>query len=187
MNAATLPPPTWATIDDLMKYDGKAELIGGKVVPQMAIGIRHNVIAGEIFAELRSYCKARKSCLAFMDNVGFRVPELSSERESFSPDAAYFAGPISRDDPNFVDGPPTFAVEVRSPEDYGPQAEREIAAKRADYFEAGTKVVWDVDPEAEIVMLYVPGQPAQTFRRGERAHAEPAVPGWSMSVEDIFG
>ena len=40
---------------------------------------------------------------------------------------------------------PVFAVEVRSEGDYGPAAEREMAAKRADYFAAGTKVVWDVD------------------------------------------
>ena len=29
-----------------------------------------------------------------------------------------------------------------------------MAAKRADYFEAGTKVVWDVDPEAELIQCY---------------------------------
>ena len=50
----------------------------------------------------------------------------------------------------FIEGPPTFAVEVRSENDYGPAAEREMAAKRADYFEAGTLVVWDVDPDAEV-------------------------------------
>jgi hypothetical protein len=37
------------------------------------------------------------------------------------------------------------AVEVRSEGDYGPAAEREMAAKRRDYFAAGTQVVWDVD------------------------------------------
>ena len=46
----------------------------------------------------------------------------------------------------FVEGTPTLAVEVRSEEDYGPTAESEMAEKRADYFEAGTLVVWDVNP-----------------------------------------
>jgi hypothetical protein len=35
-------------------------------------------------------------------------------------------------------------VEVRSEGDYGPRAEQELARKRADYFEAGTRAVWDV-------------------------------------------
>ena len=38
----------------------------------------------------------------------------------------------------FFQGAPVFAVEVRSEGDYGPRAEREMAAKRADYFAAGT-------------------------------------------------
>ena len=42
----------------------------------------------------------------------------------------------------------------RSENDYGPAAEREIAAKRADYFEAGTQVVWDVDPISEQILSY---------------------------------
>ena len=37
----------------------------------------------------------------------------------------------------FIEGPPTLAVEVRSENDYGDAAEREMAAKRADYFAAG--------------------------------------------------
>jgi hypothetical protein len=45
----------------------------------------------------------------------------------------------------FVQGPPILAVE----EDYGPAAEDQMAAKRADYFEAGTLAVWDVDRKGE--------------------------------------
>jgi len=45
----------------------------------------------------------------------------------------------------FASGAPIFAVEVRSENDYGPAAERAMAAKRADYFACGTLVVWDVD------------------------------------------
>src|SRR3989442_1741661 len=44
----------------------------------------------------------------------------------------------------FIQGPPTFAVEVRSESDYGPAADAQVGAKRADYFLAGTLVVWDV-------------------------------------------
>jgi Uma2 family endonuclease len=88
----------------------------------------------------------------------------------------------------FIDGPPTFAVEVRSESDYGEAAEAEMAAKRADYFEAGTEVVGDVDPVNEWVRKYSkqsPDQPA-VFVRGWEADAEPAVPGWRLAVDRIF-
>ena len=45
----------------------------------------------------------------------------------------------------FLEGAPVFAAEVRSDCDYGTKAERAMADKRADYFAAGTLVVWDVD------------------------------------------
>ena len=65
-----------------------------------------------------------------------------------------------------------------------------MAAKRADYFAAGTLVVWDVDLLDENVVRVFRGgdseQPAAVYRRGQTAEAEPAVPGWTMPVNDLF-
>ena len=121
--------------------------------------------------------------------MGFAVPPLSSGRESFSPDASYFVGPFPANVMRFLEGPPTFAVEVRSENDYGDAAEEAMAAKRADYFEAGTAVVWDVDPVNERIVKYRAGAPEQpeVFGPGQEADAEPAVPGWRMAVDRIFG
>ena len=38
-----------ATLDDLLRVENKAELIGGKVVELPSSGWRHNIIAGKIF------------------------------------------------------------------------------------------------------------------------------------------
>ena len=88
----------------------------------------------------------------------------------------------------FVEGAPVFAVEVRSEGDYGTNAEEEMARKRADHFEAGTLVVWDVDLlAAEVVCVHRAGALQPTaYRRGEIAEAEPAVPGWRMRVDELF-
>ena len=83
----------------------------------------------------------------------------------------------------FLSGPPVFAVEVRSENDYGDKADAARAAKRADYFEAGTSVVWDVDPVNDRILKYrrdAPDQP-EVFVRGQKADAEPAVPNWTMA------
>jgi Uma2 family endonuclease len=78
---------------------------------------------------------------------------------------------------------------IRSENDYGPAAEREMAAKRADYFAAGTLVVWDVDLLGdETVRVFRSSDPENptVYRRGEHAEAEPAVPTWKMPVDELF-
>lgn len=176
-----------ATLDDLMRTEGKAELIGGRIVHLMATGRRPNRIASRIFRSLDDHAQSRGAGEAYTDNMGFAVPELPSGRESFSPDASYYAGPFSANEMKFIDAPPTFAVEVRSENDYD-AAEAEMAGKRADYFAAGTLVVWDVDPIADTIACYRATDPTTPihFTRGQTADAEPAVPGWRISVGDVF-
>ncbi len=177
-----------ATIDDLYRTEGKAELIGGRIVTYMVTGVRPNEVAANIYVSLRSHIAQTRRGRAFTDNMGFTVPELPSGRESFSPDASYYDGPMPANPMRFIEGPPTFAAEVRSENDYGPAAEAEMAAKRADYFAAGTHVVWDVDPVAETINYYRAANPTQpvVFRRGGVAEAEPAVPAWRVPVDEVF-
>ncbi len=140
------------------------------------------------FASLDDYATARGVGEAYTDSMGFTVPELPSGRESFSPDASYYSGVFPLNEMKFIAGPPTFAVEVRSENAYKRSAEIDIDAKRADYFAAGTLVVWEVDPIADTITCYRAA--AQTvpvlFQRGQTADAEPAVPGWRMPVDEIF-
>jgi Uma2 family endonuclease len=185
-------PETAATLDDLYRVEGKAELIGGRIVPIMPTGRRPNLVAGRIYRSLAGHvdglAPGPDRGEVYTDNMGFAVPELTSGRQSFSPDVSYYVGPFPADAMRFVEGAPTFAVEVRSENDYGPAAEAELVAKRADYFEAGTSVVWDVDPRDDRVRVYrasAPDQP-ETFLRGQEVDADPAVPGWRMSVDWIF-
>jgi Uma2 family endonuclease len=174
-----------ATIEDLYKVSEKAEIVDGEVVRMAPTGYLPGYAGGEVFASLRQYARTTKSGIATPDNVGFRV--ALPNRESFSPDAAFYVGkPTGM---KFLDGAPAFAVEVRSEGDYGPLAERDIEQKRPDYFAAGTLVVWDVDMlSRDVVKSYDATDPAAptVYRRGEIARAELAVPGWSMAVDDLF-
>jgi Uma2 family endonuclease len=172
-----------ATIDDLSREPGKAELVNGRIVRMPAAGGFHGYATGEIVASLREHARRTSVGYAIPDNVGFVVN--LPHRKSFSPDAAYHIGALTME---FIAGAPVFAVEIRSPGDYGPAAERTLAAKRADYFAAGTQVVWDVDLLGDdVVKVYRAGDPDEPrlYRRGEHAAAEPAVPGWSMPVDAL--
>src|SRR5205809_685707 len=122
-----------ATIEDLYKVKGKAELVNGEIVQMSPTGGLPNYAAVEITTSLRQHANRTRSGHAVGDNAAF-VVNLPN-RKSFSPDAAYYIGNITM---RFFEGAPVFAVEVRSEGDYGPKAERMMAAKRADYFAAGT-------------------------------------------------
>ena len=130
-----------ASIEDLYRIDQKAELVNGDIVLMSPTGGMPGYAGDEIFFSLRSYSLNMGTGIAVGDNKGFRVS--LPHRGSFSPDAAWYVGP----DPGmkFFEGAPLFAAEVRSEGDYGLQAEDRMAVKRADYFAAGTLVVWDVD------------------------------------------
>jgi Uma2 family endonuclease len=177
-----------ASLDDLYRAEGKAEVVGGRICQIMPTGVRPSEVASNIYVSLRCFTKNQGKGHAFNDNLGYVVPELPSGRESFAPDASYYDGPLPVNLMRFIEGSPTLAVEVRSENDYTDHSETELAAKRTDHFCAGTLVVWDVDPVAEIVTCYQSHQTEQVivFRRGQTADAEPAVPGWRMSVDEIF-
>ncbi len=170
--------------DQLMKIDGKAEIVNGEIVCGESDGFLPALAKAEILMALDRYARRTKSGRALGGTVAFRV-DLTN-RKSFCADAAYILGP--RDGKmGAVEGAPVFAVEVRSENDYGPAAERAIAQKIADYFAAGTRAVWDVDLLGEnVVTLHLPGQAPQIFRRGDSSHAGDALPGWAMEVDEIF-
>ena len=176
---------TRATLEDLYATPGKAELVNGELVLMSPTGAMPGYAGDEIFASLRDYVRMTRFGRAVSDNKGFltHLPH----RKSFSPDAAFYLGPLPG--MKFFPDVPVFAAEVRSENDYGPKAEEEMAAKRADYFAAGCQVVWDVDLLSEdVVRVYRADDPdtPTVYRRGETAEARPAVPGWTMPVDDLF-
>lgn len=180
-------PRAKSIVEDLYRVpdNGKAEIIDGEIVRMSPTGGIPGRAGGRIYRSLDDYERSGGNGYAFPDNVGF-VVDLP-RRGSFSPDAAFHTGPLQGG--KFMDGAPVFAVEVRSEGDYGAMAEREMAEKRADYFAAGTMVVWDVDVlRGRAVYVYRaedPDTPA-VYRSGDVAQAEPALPGWSMPVDDLL-
>jgi Uma2 family endonuclease len=177
-----------ATVDDLyhVPEDGKAELVDGKLVRMSPTGFKPGRAGGRIYRRLCEYEESTRLGYAIPDNVGFIVD--LPRRRSFSPDAAFYIGqPVAPG--KFLEGAPVFAVEVRSEGDYGPTAEKKMAAKRADYFAAGTRVVWDVDvlrdEQVRVFTAEAPDEP-RVHGRGSRVDAEPSLPGWSMALDDLF-
>ena len=177
--------PTKSTIEDLYHEKDKAELVDGEIVRFMPTGAMLSRAGSLIYVSLLFHERTAGGGHAFADNTGFVVS--LPNRDSFSPDAAWYVGDIQS--MKFLEGAPVFAVEVRSENDYGVKAEHDMANKRRDYFAAGTLVVWDVDLLSdEVVKVYRADDPDSptVYKRGEMAEAEPAVPGWTMKVDELF-
>ena len=176
-----------ATVEDLyhLPENGKAEIVNGELVPMSPTGVRPGRAEIRISASLLQHEEEHGGGFAFGDNVGF-VVNLPN-RKSFSPDAAWCTDIV--EDMKFHQGAPAFVVEVRSENDYGPLQEIAIREKIADYFAAGTRVVWDVDLLGpDVIRKHTSDAPDTpvVFRRGETADAEPAVPGWTIPVDRLF-
>jgi 50S ribosomal subunit-associated GTPase HflX len=62
-----------ATIENLYKVKGKAELVNGEIVLISPTGSLPGYAGDEIFASLREYSKRRKFGRAVSDNKGFVV------------------------------------------------------------------------------------------------------------------
>jgi len=175
-----------ATIEDLYRVpdNRKAEIVDGEIDTLSPTGFLPGQASLAICISLKKI-QRQAGGWAIGDNVGFLV-DLPN-RKSFSPDAAFYRRVPSG--MKFLEGAPEFAVEIRSEHDYGAAAETAIARKRADYFAAGTLVVWDVDLLSDdVVRVYRAADPTVPvlYHRGESAEAEPAVPGWTMRIDELF-
>ncbi|HEY8293152.1 MAG TPA: Uma2 family endonuclease [Thermomicrobiales bacterium] len=179
---------TEATIEDLSnapRDNGTYELVNGELVHMSPTGFMPGRVSLQICIALMQYEEQSGSGYAVPDNVAFLVN--LPRRKSFSPDASY-ALHAPDDRMRFIEGAPIFAAEVRSEYDYSPAADRAYAEKRRDYFAAGTRVVWDVDPVNKTIASYRADQPDRPtrFAMGDTADAEPALPGWRVAVSAVF-
>jgi Uma2 family endonuclease len=106
---------TRATIEDLYKVEGKAELVNGEIVRMPPSGDEPSSAGFKMATHLKAYARRIGRGQASPDGTSFHVN--LPHWESFGPDAAYHLGP--RTGMRFLEGAPVFAVEVRSENDKG--------------------------------------------------------------------
>jgi Uma2 family endonuclease len=178
---------TPATIEDLYKVEGQAELVNGKIARMpLHVGYVAYVI-GNLKLSLYKYSEnGGMKGYAYGSAVAYEVD--LPHRKAFCPDLAFYTG-TDKPSMKFPVGAPIFVIEFRDPGSFGHAADRKLAAKIKDYFDAGTQIVWDVDVLRDrVIRSYHATNPDEPtiYKEGDVADAEPAVPGWSMPVDDIF-
>ncbi len=77
---------------------------------------------------------------------------------------------------------PDLAVEIRSPS----ERRRRLAEKIALYFAAGTRLVWVIDPKKRTAVVYHSPDDARVLRAGDELEGEDVVPGFRVSLRELF-
>jgi Uma2 family endonuclease len=77
---------------------------------------------------------------------------------------------------------PDLAVEVLSESN----TPGEMARKRQEYFAAGTRLVWEVDPEARTVVVYTTPEQFTTLNATETLQGGAVLPGFTLALGELF-
>jgi Uma2 family endonuclease len=99
-------------------------------------------------------------------------------------DAAFILAaslPVRRSPEGYLETIPELVVEVRNPNDTGP----EVVAKCDEYFAAGVQVVWVLDPAARTVAARNADGSVQIFRDADTLTCG-LLPGFSVPVASLF-
>jgi len=103
-------------------------------------------------------------------------------QRTYVPDLVYVATaklPI----PRHLHAAPDLAVEILSPDQHMPQ----FLDKIQFYLLYGVRLVCVIDPATATVAVQTPGEEARIFRSGDTLDGGAVLPGFSVTVDDIFG
>lgn len=163
--------------------DRHYELVHGQFVSEPPPGGRHGRIAARLVQRIGAHVEAQRLGVVLTCDTGFilhRRPDTVR-----APDVAFVRREryIAFDDEiSALPGPPDIAIEVLSPSD----SFTGVHAKVADYLAAGTPLVWIVDPDQRQVSSYRDLLEPQITTESGKMTAEDLLPGFCLSVADIF-
>jgi len=183
--SATLTKPV--TADELlaMPDDGhRYELVKGELRMAPPPGWEHGEIAMKLAGPLYQHVKNNNLGVVFAAETGFKLE--SNPDTVRAPDVAFMrrerALKMGRPS-GYGSGAPDLAVEVLSPSDRTIEVEEKVA----EWLEAGARMVWVVSPKLHPVTVYRSLTDIVTLTAKDKLDGGEVVPGFQISVTEIFG
>lgn len=161
---------------------GPTDLIKGEIVERMPTGHRHGDVEVNLGSFLKNYVREHKVGKVFGGETGVytgRDPDTVRGVDLAYMSRARYAQVKSS---SYLDVAPELIVEVLSPND--PWSE--VHEKLAEYFAIDVKVVWVVDPKLLQVHSYQALDQIQIYKMGDTLTCEELLPGFHISVADLF-
>ena len=168
----------------LLPNDGLLhDLIDGEVRTVSRPGGLHGEVAGETFLLLAIHVKTHGLGRIYAAETGFlikRGPDTVRGADVAFVRRERFEEIVDR--PKYVPFGPDLAAEVKSPND----RRGEIAKKTRDWLDTGTRLVWNIDPEARTATVHRPGAQPIALAEDDFLDGEDVVPGFRCRVADLF-
>ena len=146
------------------------------------MGYPESLLAAALIQVLRNFVKPRKLGLVSAPDgmlrllAGrIRIPDVSFASWDRIPDRKAPAESVPPIAPDLV-------VEVLSESNTPAEMER----KRKEYFEAGVRVVWEVDPEPRTVTIYTPDGTVTVLGASQQLDGGDVLPGFSLELGELF-
>ncbi|HUP02196.1 MAG TPA: Uma2 family endonuclease [Gemmatimonadota bacterium] len=160
----------------------RMELVRGKVVREPLAGFEHGTIGMRIGSILDRFVREHGLGEVVGADAGFVLfDEPPTVR---APDIAFVAANrLTFDLEKFAPVAPDLAVEIVSPTN----TVSEIQAKVMDYLDAGTRVVWVVEPRSRSVTVYRSREEIRLLTEKGELDGGEVLPGFRLRVSEIFG
>lgn len=181
----THPVPGQATEEDAIDLADRkvrlCELIDGILV-EKAMGVYESLIAIQIARLIGNYVQPRKLGVVIGEAGMLRLaPGLIRMPDvAFLSKAKFPGGKIPRDSAWSL--APDLAVEVLSKGN----TDKEMAEKLHDYFTAGTRLVWYVDPRQRQVQAFVSPTDSRIVTQDQSLDGGDVLPGFELSLKELF-
>ena len=176
----TFPPEDISmTLDEFLESDlERFEYIKGELIPMPPTSIEHGNISSNIQWYLQSYVRTNQLGRVYTSDTGFRVGE-----RILMPDVAFISkSKLPDDQSGMFSIPPELAIEVISPTD----SQSKVVEKTFAYLEAGTQIVWVLEPIGKTVTVYRSETDITTLTRKDTLTGEDVIEGFSCPVAQLF-
>ena len=176
----SLPPDIpQMTLAEFLESDLEGyEYIKGELIPMAPTSVEHGDISMNLITPLNGHVRANQLGRVYAPDTGFQVGD-----RFLIPDIAFISTdnrPTDRSKAFKV--PPDLAVEVVSPSDTLNRIQEKVFA----YLEAGTQLVWLLEPRSKTVTVYRSETDITLLTRNDTLSGEEVVEGFTCQVAELF-
>lgn len=173
------------TAEELERLDvpGKStELVRGQLIVREPPGTWHGGVAARLTYLIADYVYRHDLGVVCAQDTGFKI---ESEPDTVrAPDVAFVDRVHAAEIPTTGYAPfaPDLAVEIVSPDD----RPGELLAKVGQWLDAGTRVVWVIDPARTVARVYRDDGDLAIIPAGGSLDGEAVLPGFTCALADIL-
>ena len=173
------PESVKMTLEEFLEQDVAGyEYIDGELVPMAPASRVHGKIGANVVGHLYWHVRENRLGEVYTVETTFQVGE-----RVLKPDVAFVSTDrLTGDEDKGLPIPPDLAIEVISPTD----VQYRVIRKALAYLEAGTRLVWVLEPVTKTVTVYRSEKDIEILTHDDTLTGEDVIPGFTCPVAHLF-